>query len=211
MSIYNTRRFYHTYVLGKSGYGKSTALERWAIDDILNNECTIFFDVHGESVDTIIQHIPPDRWDHTILLDFADQTSPFPFNPLHGIPKTNEPTLPHSPRTMRGGWSPSSSSGTMTATLHRLPPYTAYGPTDGHPVETMTRLLDMPDHDTRRIGKAPKAIRARSRALATQRKHVEAAIDPVHRRDLTFPLLYSPAQSNERCHAGIRSDRHCIF
>ena len=52
MSIYNTRRFYHTYVLGKSGYGKSTALERWAIDDILNGERVIFFDVHGESVDT---------------------------------------------------------------------------------------------------------------------------------------------------------------
>ena len=96
VSIYNTRRFYHTYVLGKSGYGKSTALERWAIDDILNNECTIFFDVHGESVDTILQHIPPDRWDHTILLDFADRDFPFPFNPLHGIPKDKRPYVASS-------------------------------------------------------------------------------------------------------------------
>ena len=47
---------------------------------------------------------------------------------------------------------------------------------EGHPVETMTRLLQMPDHDTRTYRQAPKAIRARSRALATQHKHVEAAI-----------------------------------
>ena len=48
--------------------------------------------------------------------------------------------------------------------------------TEGHPVETMTRLLQMPDHDTQTYRQAPKAIRARSRALATQRKHVEAGI-----------------------------------
>ena len=47
---------------------------------------------------------------------------------------------------------------------------------EGHPVETMTRLLQMPDHDTETYRQAPKAIRTRSRALATQRKHVEAGI-----------------------------------
>ena len=40
----------------------------------------------------------------------------------------------------------------------------------------MTRLLAMPDHDTRTYRMAPAAIRAHSRALATQRKHVEAGI-----------------------------------
>ena len=34
----------------------------------------------------------------------------------------------------------------------------------------------MPDHEIATYRQAPKAIHSRSRALATQRKHIEAAI-----------------------------------
>ena len=46
--IRNNRRFTHTYVNGKTGVGKSTALINWALGDIVGGEGLAFFDVHGE-------------------------------------------------------------------------------------------------------------------------------------------------------------------
>ena len=48
MPIYNRRRFTHTWVLGKSGVGKSTALVNWALQDIMRGDGIAFFDPHGE-------------------------------------------------------------------------------------------------------------------------------------------------------------------
>ena len=36
--VENDRRFSHSWVIGKTGVGKSTALVRWAVDDILAGE-----------------------------------------------------------------------------------------------------------------------------------------------------------------------------
>jgi len=59
--VINDRRFSHTWVIGKTGVGKSTALVRWALDDILAGDGVAFFDPHGDAAQDIMKHIPPKR------------------------------------------------------------------------------------------------------------------------------------------------------
>ncbi|VUX46325.1 hypothetical protein DF3PA_200007 [Candidatus Defluviicoccus seviourii] len=94
--IVNERRFTHTHVIGKSGVGKSTALERWAIDDILNGEAIAFFDPHGHSAAEILKHVPPDRRRDVIVFDPADRRFPIGFNPLHNIARERMPFVASS-------------------------------------------------------------------------------------------------------------------
>ena len=94
--IYNNVRFSHTWVLGKTGYGKSTALENWAIEDILNGDGVAFFDPHGDSIDSILLHIPPERRDAVVLFDLSDRNYPIGFNVLHGVSETDRPFVASS-------------------------------------------------------------------------------------------------------------------
>jgi hypothetical protein len=65
----NDRRFSHTWVLGKTGVGKSTSLVRWAIDDILAGHGIAFFDPHGDAAEEILKHIPPSRREDVIYFN----------------------------------------------------------------------------------------------------------------------------------------------
>ena len=78
--VFNERRFHHTYVIGKTGMGKSTLLENLAITDVLNGEGIAFFDPHGDSIDKIMQHVPSEN---VVLFDPTDEDYPIGFNPLH--------------------------------------------------------------------------------------------------------------------------------
>lgn len=89
--FYNERRFHHTWLLGKTGSGKSTALERWAIDDIHNGDGVAFIDPHGTSIDTILDYIPAHRIDDVILLDLADTEHPVPFNIFDDVSPERRP------------------------------------------------------------------------------------------------------------------------
>lgn len=92
---YNAVRHTHTWVLGKSGTGKSTALVRWAIDDILSGEGIAFFDPHGDAIAELLQHIPRSRHRDVILFDPSD---PYPigFNVLGTIPQERRPFVASS-------------------------------------------------------------------------------------------------------------------
>lgn len=81
-AVHNDSRFNHTWVLGKTGVGKSNFLINSAITDILNGEGVAFFDPHGDAIDTIIKHVPPDK---VILFDPSDTEFPIGFNPLHNV------------------------------------------------------------------------------------------------------------------------------
>jgi len=80
--VYNERRFNHTVVLGKTGMGKSTFLVNSAIEDVLSGDGIAFFDPHGDAIDSIIKHVPPER---VILVDPSDVDYPVGFNPLHNV------------------------------------------------------------------------------------------------------------------------------
>jgi hypothetical protein len=94
--ICNTRRFSHAWVIGKTRVGKSTALERWAIDDIHEANGVVFFDPHGTSADTILTHIPRQRRNDTILFDPSDKDYPIGFNILAGVPNDRKPFVASS-------------------------------------------------------------------------------------------------------------------
>jgi len=81
-AVQNERRFNHTYVIGKTGQGKSTFLINNAIQDILNGDGVTFFDPHGDAVDEIMRHVPPEK---IILFDPSDTEFPIGFNVLHNV------------------------------------------------------------------------------------------------------------------------------
>ncbi len=73
----NDRRFTHSWVIGKTGVGKSTALLRWVLDDIRNGEGVAVFDPHGDLAEAIIARIPRKRRAEVIWFNPAEQAVAF--------------------------------------------------------------------------------------------------------------------------------------
>lgn len=84
--VINDRRFSHTWVIGKTRVGKTTALINWMLDDIYDGEGILFIDPHGDAITDLLRHIPPERRDDVILCDFADFQHPVPLNVLANVP-----------------------------------------------------------------------------------------------------------------------------
>ena len=55
-------RLRHTYMIGKTGVGKSTLFANMALQDILNFHGVCFIDPHGESIDWLLGRIRKDVW-----------------------------------------------------------------------------------------------------------------------------------------------------
>ncbi|MFH1583486.1 MAG: TraM recognition domain-containing protein, partial [Candidatus Falkowbacteria bacterium] len=66
----------HTYIIGKSGVGKSVLLASMAIQDIINGEGVCVIDPHGDLINDIISRIPPERANDVILFAPADTERP---------------------------------------------------------------------------------------------------------------------------------------
>lgn len=88
---YEARRG-HTYMVGISGMGKSTALARLALADATHPDrhglCVI--DPHGELVDDILCRIPDWRAEDVILIDPTDTDYPVALNPFAPLPDPTE-------------------------------------------------------------------------------------------------------------------------
>lgn len=72
----------HTYVVGKSGMGKSKILENFIEEDIQKGNGLAVIDPNGDLITDTLKKIPPHRINDVILLDPADQDFPVGFNPL---------------------------------------------------------------------------------------------------------------------------------
>lgn len=72
----------HTYIIGKSGVGKSKLIASMAIQDILNGDGVCVLDPHGDLIEDIISRIPPERADDVILFAPADIERPLALNLL---------------------------------------------------------------------------------------------------------------------------------
>jgi hypothetical protein len=83
--VENDRRFSHTWVIGKTGVGKSTALVRWAIDDILAGDGVAFFDPHGDAAEDIMAHMP--RWRRPDIVYFNPFEMAIGFNIFDTVPE----------------------------------------------------------------------------------------------------------------------------
>ncbi|MEK9201226.1 MAG: type IV secretion system DNA-binding domain-containing protein [Patescibacteria group bacterium] len=75
-------RLRHTYILGKSGTGKSTLLENMAIDDFKKGRGVAFIDPHGDACDNLLNYIPKIRINDTIYFNPSDREHPISLNIL---------------------------------------------------------------------------------------------------------------------------------
>jgi hypothetical protein len=72
----------HFYILGKTGVGKTTVFKNMFISDILRGEGACIVDPHGELVEELLDHIPPDRVEDVIYFNPTDTQYPIGFNLL---------------------------------------------------------------------------------------------------------------------------------
>src|SRR3990172_3588401 len=75
----------HTYVIGKTGMGKSTLLENMAIQDIQNGEGLAFFDPHGSTAEKLIDYVPEHRVGDVIYFAPFDTDFPISFNVMENV------------------------------------------------------------------------------------------------------------------------------
>ena len=72
----------HTYIIGKTGTGKSEFLKQMIMQDIRAGEGLAVVDPHGDLVEDVLQMIPPNRAEDVILFDPSDIERPLGMNML---------------------------------------------------------------------------------------------------------------------------------
>ena len=86
LSLSQSDRRRHMYVIGQTGSGKSTLLGNCILQDVLAGRGFAFIDPHGDSAELIIDSIPKSRVRDVVYFNPSDTNFPFGFNPLRGIP-----------------------------------------------------------------------------------------------------------------------------
>lgn len=72
----------HTYIIGKTGMGKSTLIANMALSDIERGEGVCVIDPHGDLVETIMASLPKFRLNDVIYFNPVDREFPVGFNIL---------------------------------------------------------------------------------------------------------------------------------
>jgi uncharacterized protein DUF87 len=72
----------HTYIIGKSGTGKTTLIANMAIDDIRKGRGVAIIDPHGDLCSTILDYIPSNRINDCCYFNPADPEYVYPLNVL---------------------------------------------------------------------------------------------------------------------------------
>ncbi len=75
----------HTYIIGKSGMGKSTLLENMAIQDIQNGEGIAFMDPHGGTAEKLLDFVPEERKKDVVYFAPFDTEYPVALNVLEKV------------------------------------------------------------------------------------------------------------------------------
>ncbi len=86
----NADRLRHTYIIGKSGVGKSVLQTDMVIQDIENGHGVCVFDPHGDLITDILNRIPAERAEDVIIFSPADMQRPIAFNLLEYDPRYPE-------------------------------------------------------------------------------------------------------------------------
>ena len=89
--IKQSDRLSHMYVIGKTGTGKSTLLERLVLSDIEAGEGLVLVDPHGDLVERIVARVPEHRKGDVIFLDVPNSGQPFGYNPLKRVAPEKRP------------------------------------------------------------------------------------------------------------------------
>ncbi len=70
----------HTYIIGQTGTGKSVLLENLALQDMRNGLGFAFVDPHGDSAETLLSKVPPERVEDIIYFNPGDMSNPIGLN-----------------------------------------------------------------------------------------------------------------------------------
>jgi type IV secretory pathway TraG/TraD family ATPase VirD4 len=91
--ISDEQRLRHTWVIGKTGMGKSTFLANSLIQDIRAGNGCALFDPHGDLAEQILEYVPPWRRNDVIYFNPADIEYPIGFNPLANVELDRRPLV----------------------------------------------------------------------------------------------------------------------
>jgi hypothetical protein len=83
--IHGKDRLLHTYIIGKTGTGKSTLLRTMLLQDINAGRGVCLLDPHGDLVQGIAASIPEARLSDLIYLNVPDVTLSFRYNPFKKV------------------------------------------------------------------------------------------------------------------------------
>ncbi|HEX3099535.1 MAG TPA: type IV secretion system DNA-binding domain-containing protein [Patescibacteria group bacterium] len=72
----------HTYILGRTGVGKTELMKYMSVQDIKNGEGLCIIDPHGDFIEDILPHIPKERAEDVILFEPFDSERPLGLNML---------------------------------------------------------------------------------------------------------------------------------
>jgi DNA helicase HerA-like ATPase len=89
--IKRSDRLSHMYIIGKTGTGKSTLLERLILSDIEAGEGLVLVDPHGDLVERIVARVPEHRKSDVIFLDVPRPGQPYGYNPLKRVAPEKRP------------------------------------------------------------------------------------------------------------------------
>ena len=78
-------RLLHTYMIGKTGTGKSTCLETMILQDIHACRGVCLLDPHGDLVESIIAHIPASHKVRVMYFNLTDPSLNLKYNPFKKV------------------------------------------------------------------------------------------------------------------------------
>ncbi|HRG68383.1 MAG TPA: type IV secretion system DNA-binding domain-containing protein [Saprospiraceae bacterium] len=83
--IRQSDRLMHTYMLGKTGVGKSTLIENMIMQDIEAGRGCCLLDPHGDLVEKVVKAIPENRKDDLIYFNIPDAGLKLKYNPFKKV------------------------------------------------------------------------------------------------------------------------------
>jgi hypothetical protein len=81
----------HTYIIGKTGTGKSTLIQNMVLQDIQHGHGLVLMDPHGDLVERVLERVPGDQLNRVRYFNVPDSSQEFGFNPLATIPESIRP------------------------------------------------------------------------------------------------------------------------
>ena len=86
-------RFSHTYIIGKTGVGKTTLLKTKICQDINKGKGFAVFDPHGDLAEAVIEMVPESRQQDLIYFNIPDPNLTLRYNPLKQVSKAKRPLV----------------------------------------------------------------------------------------------------------------------
>jgi len=83
----------HTYVVGKTGMGKTNLVQNMAIQDIQNGDGVAIIDPHGEFAEECLQAVPTERIKDVIYFNPADTEFPIAMNVMEQVGSSYRPLI----------------------------------------------------------------------------------------------------------------------